>query len=75
MKPEAERWAEALLAIRLHGDRAPDWIAERIEALAYVGDETGVARSMDMAAPSCSVSSSINDPSEHRRPTPLSGQR
>lgn len=50
MKPEEERWAEALLAIRLHGDRAPDWIAERIATLAYVGDEAGVARFMDIAA-------------------------
>ncbi len=50
MTNEEQRWAEALLAIRLHGDRAPDWIAERIAALAYAGDEAGVARFMDMAA-------------------------
>lgn len=50
MTNEEERWAEALLAIRLHGDRATDWIAERIAALAYAGDEAGVARFMDMAA-------------------------
>ncbi len=49
MTPEEERWAEALLALRLHGDRAPDWIAERIEALAIVGDERGVERFMGMA--------------------------
>lgn len=50
MTNEEERWAEALLAIRLHGDGAPDWIAGRIAALAYAGDEAGVARFMDMAA-------------------------
>ncbi len=47
--PEEERWAEALLVLHLHGDRAPDWIAERIAALAMAGDERGVARFMDMA--------------------------
>lgn len=49
MTPEEERWAEALLALRLHGDRAPHWIAERIEALAIAGDERGVERFMGMA--------------------------
>ncbi|PXA92537.1 hypothetical protein DMC47_23615 [Nostoc sp. 3335mG] len=49
MTAEEERWAEVLLAVRLHGDRAPDWIAERIAALAYAGDEAGVTRFMDMA--------------------------
>lgn len=49
MTAEEERWAEVLLAVRLHGDRAPDWIAERIAALASAGDETGVARFKGMA--------------------------
>lgn len=49
MTAEEERWAETLLAVRLHGDRAPDWIAERIAALAHAGDEAGVARFMGMA--------------------------
>ncbi|KQM98744.1 DUF6961 family protein [Sphingomonas sp. Leaf25] len=49
MTAEEERWAEALLALRIHGDRAPDWIAERIAALAMAGDERGVVRFMGMA--------------------------
>lgn len=50
MMPEDERWAEALLAVRLHGAAAPVWIAERIGALALAGDAAGVARFKDMAA-------------------------
>ena len=49
MTAEEERWAEALLADRLHGDRASDWIAERIAVLAHAGDEAGVVRFMGMA--------------------------
>ncbi|MEH3039802.1 MAG: hypothetical protein PGN21_07040 [Sphingomonas paucimobilis] len=50
MMPEEERWAEALLAVRLHGAAAPVWIAERIGTLALAGDAAGVARFKDMAA-------------------------
>ncbi len=50
MTVEEERWAEALLAVRLHGPAAPVWIAERLGALLLAGDEAGAARFMDMAA-------------------------
>lgn len=50
MTLEQERWAEALLAVRLHGAAAPVWIAERIGALALAGDEAGIMRFRDMAA-------------------------
>lgn len=49
MTAEDERWTAVLLAVRLHGDRAPDWITERIAAPAYAGDEVGVVRLMGMA--------------------------
>lgn len=42
MTAEEERWAQVLLAVRLYDNPAPDWIAERIAALAYAGDEAGV---------------------------------
>jgi hypothetical protein len=49
MKPEHERWAEALLVERHHGEQAPLIIAERVRALALKGDEEGVARWMTIA--------------------------
>lgn len=50
MTVEEERWAEALLAVRLHGAAAPVGIAERLGALLLAGDEEGAARFMDMAS-------------------------
>lgn len=50
MTAEEERWAEALLALRIHGDRASDWIAQRVAAVARTGDEAGVARLLEIAA-------------------------
>ena len=50
MTPDQERWAEALAIERQHGDRAPVFIAERIGALALVGDEAGVERFRQIAA-------------------------
>lgn len=50
MTPEEERWAEALAIERLHGDKAPVWLAERIGALALAGDTAGVARFKEIAA-------------------------
>lgn len=50
MTPDQERWAEALAIERLHGDRAPVWIAERIGALALAGDAAGVERFREIAA-------------------------
>ncbi|RYD65563.1 MAG: hypothetical protein EOP58_07215 [Sphingomonadales bacterium] len=50
MTPDQERWAEALAVERLHGARAPVWIAERIGALALAGDTAGVARFRQIAA-------------------------
>lgn len=47
---EQERWAEALAIERAHGTAAPLFIAERICALALVGDEAGVARFRQIAA-------------------------
>ncbi len=44
MSPEQERWAEALAVERQHGARGPAFIAERIGALALVGDVEGVER-------------------------------
>lgn len=49
MTPDQERWAEALAIERLHGDRAPVWIAERIGALALAGDAAGVERFRQIA--------------------------
>ena len=49
MTPDQERWAEALAIERLHGDRAPVWIAERIGALALAGDAAGVERFREIA--------------------------
>lgn len=50
MTPDEERWAEALAIERLHGDKAPVWVAERIGALARAGDTAGVARFKEIAA-------------------------
>lgn len=44
------RLAEALAIHKLHGDDAPRWIAERIGALALVGDIDGIARFQAIAA-------------------------
>lgn len=44
------RLAEALAIQRQHGDAAPRWIAERIGALALVGDVEGVDRFKAIAA-------------------------
>lgn len=47
---EHERTAEALAIERLYGDRAPVFIAERIGALAVMGDRAGVDRFRKIAA-------------------------
>ncbi len=44
MTREQERWAEALAIERMYGEDAPRWIAERIAALARVGEVDGVER-------------------------------
>jgi hypothetical protein len=49
VNPEHERWAEALLIERQHGDEAPEHIASRIRDLALAGDEAGVQRWMEIA--------------------------
>lgn len=49
LTPERERWAEALAVQRQHGDAADHFIAERIGALALIGDEAGVARWREIA--------------------------
>ncbi|RZF59066.1 hypothetical protein EWE75_23805 [Sphingomonas populi] len=50
MTRDEERWAEALAIERIHGDRAPVWVAERIGELALAGDEAGVRRFKEIAA-------------------------
>lgn len=50
MTEDEERWAETLAIEKLHGDRAAVWIAERIGALALVGDVAGVERFKQIAA-------------------------
>ncbi len=44
MTPELESWAEALAIERRYGIHAPRHVAERIGALALVGDDAGVVR-------------------------------
>lgn len=44
MTPEREIWACALLVEREHGDRATEFIAERIRTLATADDLLGVKR-------------------------------
>lgn len=41
--------AEALAVDRVYGDRAPLYVADRIGALALVGDVAGVARWREIA--------------------------
>lgn len=50
MTPDEERWAEALMVERQHGDTAGEHIAGRITALALAGDDAGVARWLEIAA-------------------------
>ena len=49
MTPEHERWAEALMVERLHGERAALHIAERIHTSAAAGDAAGVQRWREIA--------------------------
>lgn len=50
MTPAEERLAEALAVERMHGDRAPLFVAERIGELAAAGDAAGVQRWREIAA-------------------------
>ncbi|RZF63908.1 hypothetical protein EWE75_14060 [Sphingomonas populi] len=50
MTPDEARWAETLAIERIHGDRSPVWVAERIGELALAGDEAGVQRFKEIAA-------------------------
>ena len=43
MLSEWELWAVAHETLRLHGEQAPAFVAERIEALMLAGDAAGVA--------------------------------
>ncbi len=49
MDARHERLAEALAVERLHGDRAPVFVAERIGALALTGDIGGIERWKEIA--------------------------
>lgn len=44
-----ERWAEALAVEKMHGDRASQWIADRVTTLASAGDMAGVERMIAIA--------------------------
>jgi hypothetical protein len=44
LTPEEERWGEALMVHRVHGDAAREHVMERIIALTVDRDEAGVAR-------------------------------
>ncbi len=44
-----ERLAEALAVLKMHGDRAEVYVAERIGALALAGDFDGVERWREIA--------------------------
>lgn len=50
MTPEQERWAEASMVLRQHGDLARVFVAERIGSLASQGDGNGVRRWKEIAA-------------------------
>lgn len=50
MTRDQERWAEAIAIEKLHGERAPVWVAERIGTLALAGDGEGVVRFKEIAA-------------------------
>ena len=44
MTSEQERWAEALAVHRMYGEKAAEHVAERIGALAVLGDQDGIDR-------------------------------
>ena len=50
LTPDQERWAEALAVECQHGEDAPQFIAERIGALALAGDMEGVERWREIAS-------------------------
>jgi hypothetical protein len=50
MTPEQERWAEAAMVQRLHGDGAQAHIADRIADLLRKGDQAGVGRWCEIGA-------------------------
>jgi hypothetical protein len=50
LTPDQERWAEAAEVLRLHGDKAPLFVAERVGALALAGEVPGVDRWRKIAA-------------------------
>lgn len=47
---EQERWAEAAMVQRLHGDGASAHVAERIGDLLLKGDQAGVERWCEIGA-------------------------
>ena len=49
MLPDQERWAEALAVHRMYGEKAAEHVAERIGALAVLGDQNGIDRWMAIA--------------------------
>lgn len=49
MTLDEERWAEALAVHRIYGEKAPVHVAERIGALAVLGDQHGIDRWTEIA--------------------------
>ena len=49
MMPEQERWAEAVAVQRMYSKNAAEHVAERIGALAVLGDQDGIDRWMEIA--------------------------
>lgn len=49
MTPEQERLAEAIAVRRMYGDKAAEHVAERIGALAILGDRDGIDRWIEIA--------------------------
>jgi hypothetical protein len=47
--PDQERWAEALVVMQIHGDRAALQVCERIGSLALNGDLAGMHRWKEIA--------------------------
>ena len=49
MTRDQERWAEAAAVHRLHGERAPLFLAEQVVVLALAGGTAGIERWQEIA--------------------------
>lgn len=50
MRPDEERWAEALQIEKMHGADARAWVEHRLASLRAAGDEAGVRRFCQISA-------------------------